>query len=90
MIKHVSTHRLTLELVIKRSLKQIPRYESYFLSEDESQARFSRLQTVFGDPMTEVYIFSSISTPGVQSCQQVFATRRAPHSRTPATAVFFA
>ena len=91
MIKHVSTCWLTLELAIERSLKQYPGLKSYFLPEDESQARFSRLQTVFGDPIYDLSIsLSSISTPGVQSCQQVFATRRAPHSHTPVTAVFFA
>ena len=91
MIKHVSTCWLTLELAIERSLKQYPGLKSNFLPEDESQARFSRLQTVFGDPIYDLSIsLSSISTPGVQSCQQVFATRRAPHSLTPVTAVFFA
>ena len=57
MIKHVSTRWLTLELAIERSLKQYRGLKSYFLSEDESQARFRRLQTLFSDPMTEVYLF---------------------------------
>ena len=57
MIKHVSTRWLTLEVAIERSLKQYQGLKSYFLSENESQARFRRLQTVFIDPMTEVYLF---------------------------------
>ena len=54
MIKHVSTRWLTLELAIQRSLRQYQCLKSYFLSEHESQARFTRLQALFGDPMTEV------------------------------------
>ncbi|MCG8622687.1 MAG: hypothetical protein MJE68_11925 [Proteobacteria bacterium] len=57
MIKHVSTRWLTLQLAIERSLKQYEALKSYFISKDEPQARFHRLQTVFSDPMSEVYLF---------------------------------
>ena len=66
MIKHVSTRWLTLQLAIGRSLKQYEGLKLYFISEDEPQARFSRLQAVFRDSMTEVYLFSSVCALSVQ------------------------
>ena len=56
VIKHVSTRWLSLELAIERSLKQFPSLKSYFLSTDESQARFIQLKSLFEDPLTEVYL----------------------------------
>ena len=41
---------------MERSLKQYRGLKFYFLSEDELQARFRRLQILFGDPMTEIYL----------------------------------
>ena len=41
VMKHVSTRWLSLELAVERSLKQFPSLKSYFLSTDESQARFT-------------------------------------------------
>ena len=57
MIKHVSTHWLSLQLAIEWSLKQYEALKSYFISEDKPQARLCRLQAVFRDSMTEVYLF---------------------------------
>lgn len=56
VIKHVSTRWLSLELAIERSLRQYPGLKSYFLSENDANARFQRLQKVFTDPMTEIYL----------------------------------
>ena len=56
VIKHVSTRWLSLELAIERSLKQFPSLKSYFLSNEEPQARFIRLKSLFEDPLTEVYL----------------------------------
>ena len=78
MIKHVSTRWLTLELAIERSLKQYPGLKSYFLSEDESQSRFCRLQTVFGDPITEVYLFFLQSLLPVFNHANKFLQREEP------------
>ena len=62
IIKHVSTRWLSLELAIERALKQFPSLKSYFMSESQHQARFERLQRLFEDPMTELYLmfFQSI------------------------------
>lgn len=43
IIKHVSTRWLSLEIAIERSSKQFPSLRSYFLSENETPARFKRL-----------------------------------------------
>ena len=37
-------------------MKQFLSLRSYFLSEDETQARFKRLQKIFKNPMTEVHL----------------------------------
>lgn len=54
IIKHISTRWLSLEIAVDRILRQFPSLKSYFLSEDEAQQRFLRLQRIFSDPMTEV------------------------------------
>lgn len=54
IIKHVSTRWLSLLTAIERILKQYDGLRSYFLSEHCSQARFTRLQSAFANPMTEV------------------------------------
>ena len=56
IVKHVSTCSLSLEVAIERSLKQFSSLKSYFLSEYQSQDRFRRLQKVFNDLMSEVYL----------------------------------
>ena len=66
IIKHVSTRWLSLEKVITRTLLQYQSLKTYFLSENESAARFKRLQTAFSNPMTEVYLLF------LQSALQIF------------------
>ena len=78
MIKHVSTRWLTLELAIERSLRQYPALKSYFLSQDEPQARFTRLQALFSDPMTEVYLFFLQSVLPVFNDTNKFLQREEP------------
>ena len=56
IVKHVSTRWLSLEIAVERSLKQFQGLKSYFRSEQESQARFRRLQGNFENPMLEVYL----------------------------------
>lgn len=48
---------------VNRVLQLYPSLESYFKSENESQARFGRLLAAFEDPMTEVYFFISLYCP---------------------------
>ena len=57
---YVSTRWLSLEIAVQRSLKQLPSLTSYFKSESESQARFKRLQKIFNDPMTKVYLLLNL------------------------------
>lgn len=56
VVKHVSTRWLSLEYAVDRTLLQYPGLKSYFLSSDESQARFQRLKQHFEDPTTEIYL----------------------------------
>lgn len=56
VLKHVSTRWLSLETAIERILKLYPGLRSYFLSECCEQARFKRLQSLFSDPLTEIYL----------------------------------
>ena len=78
IVKHVSTRWLSLEIAVQRSLKQLPSLTSYFKSGCESQAQFKRLQSVFNDPMTEVYLlfFQSV-LPSFTWCNQ-FLQREEP------------
>ena len=55
VIKHVNTHWLSLETVVRRNLDMYPALKSYFLSNTESKPRFKRLKQQFADPMVEVY-----------------------------------
>ena len=66
IIKHVNMRWLSLEKVITRTLLHYQSLKTHFLSEDESVARFKRLQTAFSNPMTEVYL------PFLQSALQIF------------------
>lgn len=66
IIKHVSTRWLSLERVVTRTLLQYQSLKTYFLSENDSAARFKRLQTAFSNPMTEVYLLF------FQSALQIF------------------
>ena len=45
-----------LEAAVERALKQFEGLRSYLLSESWEQARFIRLQNVFGKPISEVYL----------------------------------
>ena len=56
VIKHVSTHWLSLELAVERGLKVYAGLKSYFLSSEETQPRFRRLKQYFDTPLTEVYL----------------------------------
>ncbi len=56
IIKHISTRWLSLHRAIERSLMQFTSLKSYFLSSEESQARFKRLKEIFEDPTTEIYL----------------------------------
>ena len=78
IVKHVSTRWLSLELAVQRALQQLPSLTSYFKSESESQARFNRLQKVFCDPLTEIYLlfFQSV-LPTFTYCNQ-FLQREEP------------
>ena len=75
IIKNVSTRWLSLELAVERCLKQYPSLKSYFLSEDETAARFERLKKMFEDPMTEIYLQSFLPT---LNCANKFLQREEP------------
>lgn len=62
MIKHISTHWLSLELAIDRTLKQLPSLTSYFQSDDFSQARFDRLKKAVENPMAVLFLHSVLPT----------------------------
>ena len=57
VVRYVSVRWLSLETSVHRILQLYASLVSYFKSEEESQARFHRLQVVFEEPMTEVYLF---------------------------------
>lgn len=56
VVRHVNVRWLSLEKAIHRILQLYSSLRSYFNSEEESQARFIRLQASFNNPMTEVYL----------------------------------
>ena len=56
IVRYVSVRWLNLEKAVYRILKLYRSLQSYFRSESEPQARFTRLCTAFDDPMTEVYL----------------------------------
>lgn len=56
VIRYISVRWLSLEGAVTRILQMYESLKSYFKSEQESQARFVRLQSMFEDPMTEVYL----------------------------------
>lgn len=66
ILKHVSTRWLSLEKVVTTTLLQYQSLKTYFLSENDSAARFKRLHTAFSNPMTEVYLLF------YQSALQIF------------------
>ena len=47
---------VSLERAVERALKQYSSLKSYFISESETLPRFQRLQKLFTDPMTEIYL----------------------------------
>ena len=51
ILKHVSTRWLSLEKVVTRTLLQYQSLKTYFLSENDSAARFKRLHAAFSNPM---------------------------------------
>ena len=57
MVKHVSTRWLSLESAVSRALQKYAALKSYFVSTDDSNSRFRRLQEHFEDPMTEVHLY---------------------------------
>jgi hypothetical protein len=56
IIKQVNTRWLSLQTAVGRALQQFPGLRSLFLSETSSDARFKRLNKIFADPMTEIYL----------------------------------
>ena len=56
VVRHVSTRWLSLATAVERTLKLYEGLRSYFLSEDESQARFKQRSLLFSRPVTEVYL----------------------------------
>ena len=57
IMKHVNTRWLSLERAVGRVLQQYAALKSYFASEHDANPRFLRLQKLFADPMTEVYLY---------------------------------
>lgn len=78
IIKHVSTRWLSLLTAVERVLKQYMSLNSYFLSESFSQARFTRLQDMFNDPMTEVYLLFYQSILPLFNCFNLLLQRDDP------------
>ena len=56
ILKHINTRWLSLELAVDQTLRQYPGLRSYFLSESNTNARLQRLQQVYSDPMSEIYL----------------------------------
>ncbi|XP_041482851.1 uncharacterized protein LOC121429723 isoform X2 [Lytechinus variegatus] len=56
VINYVQTRWLSLEKAVDRTLKLYTSLASYFKSNNDSQARFKRLQQLFSDPMTELHL----------------------------------
>ena len=55
-MRYVSVRWLSLEKAVYRILQLYNPLVSYFKSEEESQAQFHRLCTIFENPMAEVYL----------------------------------
>ncbi len=56
VIKHLGVRWLSLEIAVNRTLTLYPALRSYFMSNEDSSQRFRRLQTLFCDEVTEVYL----------------------------------
>ena len=54
VVRYISVRWLSLEKAVHRILQLYQSLQSYFRSEEESQARFGRLALAFDDPITEV------------------------------------
>lgn len=78
IIKHVNMRWLSLEKVITRTLLHYQSLKTHFLSEDESVARFKRLQTAFSNPMTEVYLLFLQSALQILVNLNLFLQREEP------------
>ncbi len=64
IVKHISVRWLRLECAVERALQQYSALKSYFLSSNDIQARFQRLNQQFAKPITEVYLmFYQAATP---------------------------
>ncbi len=86
----LSTRWLSLEIAVDRCLKQYPSLKSYFLSENETAARFQRLKIFFEDPMTEIYLlFFQSFLPTLTCTNKFLSKRRAADTYSSATTSFF-
>lgn len=56
VVRYISVRWLSLESAVTRILQMYESLKSYFRSEQKPQARFVRLQCLFENPMTEVYL----------------------------------
>ena len=65
-------------MAIERCLKQYPSLKAYFMSEDESTARFQRLKKWFENPMTEIYLLFFQSILPTLNCTNKFLQRDEP------------
>ena len=78
IIKHVSTWCLSLEMAVERVLKLYNELHSYFASESCPQARYLRLQALFTNPLTEVYLLFYQSVLPVFNHFNLFLQRDGP------------
>lgn len=62
-------------MAIDRCLKQYRSLKSYFLSEDETEARFQRIKKLFEDPMTEIHLLFIQSILPSLNCTNKFLQR---------------
>ena len=78
IVKHVSTRWLSLSTAVERTIKLYDSLRSYFLSEDDRQARFRRLSSLFEKPLTEVYLYFYQSSLSVFTEFNLFLQREDP------------
>lgn len=78
VVKHVSTRWLSLEYAVDRTLLQYSGLRSYFLSCDETQARFERLRKHFDQSITEVYLMFYQSVIPAFTSINLFLQRESP------------
>ena len=78
IVKHVSTRWLSLSTAVERTIKLYDSLRSYFLSEDDHQARFRRLSSLFEKPLTEAYLYFYQSSLSVFTEFNLFLQREDP------------